>query len=86
MRSSRRGASAKIPRAARSNRNGAAEAHAEDTGLHRDPADEAFLAPLVAKVRAALPEASYTAAEADGRALGYEKALAEARASLRVTG
>jgi tetratricopeptide (TPR) repeat protein len=65
---------------------GAAEAHAEHTGLHRDPADEAFLAPLVAKVRAALPEATYTAAEAAGRALGYEKALAEARASLRVTG
>ena len=27
---------------------GMAEAQAERTGLHRDPADEAFLAPLVA--------------------------------------
>jgi len=65
---------------------GAAEAHAEYTGLHRDPADEAFLAPLIAKVRAALPEAAYAAAEAAGRTLGYERALSEARASLRTSG
>ena len=65
---------------------GAAEAHAEHTGLHRDPADEAFLAPLMATVRAALPKTAYEAAATAGRALGYENALAEARASLRVTG
>ena len=64
---------------------GAAEAHAEYTGLHRDPADEAFLAPLIAKVRAALPDAAYAAAEAAGRALGYERALSEARASLQTS-
>ena len=63
---------------------GAAEAHAEHTGLHRDPADEAFLAPLMARVRAVLPLTAYTSAETGGRALGYEKALSEARASLRV--
>jgi tetratricopeptide (TPR) repeat protein len=64
---------------------GAAEAHAERTGLRRDPADEAFLAPLMAKARAALPVATYAAAEAAGRALGYEKALSEARAWLRAS-
>ena len=65
---------------------GAAEAHAEQTGLHRNPADDAFLKPLMATVHTALPEAAYTATEAAGRALGYENALTEARASLRVTG
>jgi tetratricopeptide (TPR) repeat protein len=64
---------------------GAAEAHAERTGLRRDPADEAFLAPLMARARAALPEATYAAAETAGRALGYEKALSEARAWLRAS-
>lgn len=61
---------------------GTAEAQSERTGLHRDPADEAFLAPLIAKARAALGSASFGAAEAAGRALSYEDAMMEARAWL----
>jgi tetratricopeptide (TPR) repeat protein len=55
---------------------GAAEAQAEHTGLHRDPADEAFLTPLIGKARRALG-AAYAVAEADGRALSYEQAMLE---------
>ena len=44
-----------------------------------DPADEAFLAPLIAKTREAFGEAEFLAAETAGRALGYEDAMAEAR-------
>jgi len=65
---------------------GAAEAQAERTGLRRDPADDAFLAPLVAKARGALPESVYAAAEAAGRTLPYELALLEARAGLQTSG
>jgi non-specific serine/threonine protein kinase len=65
---------------------GAAEAQAERTGLHRDPADEAFLAPLIDAARNALPESAYTAAEVAGRALAYEEALLEARAWLVTSG
>jgi len=65
---------------------GAAEALAERTGLRRDPADEAFLAPLVDTARQALNESLYTAAEAAGRALAYEEALLEARAWLSTSG
>jgi tetratricopeptide (TPR) repeat protein len=61
---------------------GAAEAHAEQTGLHRDPADEAFLAPLVAKAREALGVSAFIAAGTTGRALAYEEATAETRAWL----
>jgi hypothetical protein len=62
---------------------GAAEAQTEETGLHRDPADEAFLAPLIARAREALGSSAFVAAEASGRALGYEHAMAEARRWLR---
>jgi tetratricopeptide (TPR) repeat protein len=61
---------------------GAAEAQTENTGFHRDPADEAFLAPLVEKARHALGAEAFTASEASGRALTYEKAMSEARAWL----
>ncbi len=49
------------------------------TGLQRDPADEAFLAPLIGQARNALGTASSTAAATSGRALGYEEAIAETR-------
>jgi hypothetical protein len=52
------------------------------TGLHRDPADEAFLAPRVKAVRDSLGAAAFAAGEAQGRALGYEAAIAETRAWL----
>jgi hypothetical protein len=55
---------------------GAAEKHAEATGLHRDPADEAFLAPLVANARRALGDAAFATAERSGRALAYGDAKA----------
>ena len=61
---------------------GAAESRTAQTGLHRDPADEAFLALYIAKARAALGVATFGAAEAAGRALSNEAAMAEARAWL----
>lgn len=64
---------------------GAAEAQALATGLHRDPADAAFLAPLIDRVRAALGEAAYGEAERAGRALSYDEAIGQARAWLCTT-
>jgi predicted ATPase/Tfp pilus assembly protein PilF len=60
---------------------GMAEAQNGSTGLHRDPADEAFLEPLMEKSRSALGE-GYRAVEDAGRALAYAPAIAEARAWL----
>ena len=58
---------------------GAAEAQTGESGLHRDPADDAFLTPLVAQAREALGTDAFGAAEAAGRALSYEQAMAQAR-------
>jgi predicted ATPase len=58
---------------------GVAEAQISYTGIQRDPTDEAFLRPLVAKSRAALGAAKFAAAEEAGRALSYDDAIAEAR-------
>jgi hypothetical protein len=58
---------------------GVAEALTALTGLHRDPADEAFVTPLIAKAREALGEARFGATEASGRALGYEEAIGMTR-------
>jgi tetratricopeptide (TPR) repeat protein len=58
---------------------GAAEAQAAQTGLRRDPADEAFLAPLIGRVRATLGTAAFSAAEAIGRALPYDAAMGKVR-------
>jgi predicted ATPase/DNA-binding winged helix-turn-helix (wHTH) protein len=62
--------------------NGAFEAQSEQMGYHREPADEAFLAPLIARARGALGDAAFTAAESAGRALLYDDAIAQARAWL----
>ncbi len=62
---------------------GMANAQLEQIGLRPDPADEAFLAPLIAKARDALGEAVFVAAAAAGRTLSYDAALAEARAWLQ---
>jgi len=59
---------------------GMARALLDLTGLHRDPADEAFLAPRAAAARQALGDAAFDEAQAAGRALGPGEALAEARA------
>jgi predicted ATPase/class 3 adenylate cyclase len=61
---------------------GAGEGQAAQTQIHRDPADEMFLAPLIAKVREALGAEAFNRAERDGKALPFESALAEARAWL----
>jgi hypothetical protein len=61
---------------------GAAEAQKEQIGYHREPADEAFLEPFIARTRRALGESAFAPAEAAGRGLSYEGALSEARAWL----
>jgi hypothetical protein len=53
---------------------GAAEARAVESGLLRDPTDEAFLAPHIASVRRAAPD-EFAAGEKAGRSLGYANAL-----------
>jgi predicted ATPase/class 3 adenylate cyclase len=61
---------------------GAAEAQMARTGLRGDLADEAFLAPFIAKTREALNEPRFIASKAAGSELTYNSALAQARASL----
>ena len=61
---------------------GAAEEEGVRTGLHRDPADEAFLAPLMVDAKTALGATRYEPAEAQGRALTLSEATAQARAWL----
>ena len=58
---------------------GIAEAHAQKTGIHRDPADEAFLSPRITAAREALGDDSFASAEASGRALSYENGIVEIR-------
>jgi predicted ATPase/class 3 adenylate cyclase len=61
---------------------GAAEQQTAQTGLHRDPADEAFLSPLIAAARGALAPDAFDSAESAGRALSYDEALSEVEAWL----
>jgi hypothetical protein len=61
---------------------GAAEAQAARTGIHRDPADDAFLSPWVSKARTGLGEAAFAAGQAAGSARDFEEMLAEARARI----
>ncbi len=58
---------------------GIAEAEAQRTGIHRDPVDEAFLAPRIQAAREALGNDGFAAAEASGRALSYESGIEEVR-------
>ena len=51
-------------------------------GYHREPMDEAFLPPLIARARRALGETAFAAAEEAGRTLSYVEAVAETRAWL----
>jgi predicted ATPase len=62
---------------------GAVEAQTAQTQLQRDPADEAFLAPLIAKARQALGAGKFATAKDGGRALSYEQAIGEARTWLK---
>jgi hypothetical protein len=52
------------------------------TGIVRDPADDAFLTPLIGKARLSSGDASFAAAEAGGRTLSYEQAMDEVKAWL----
>jgi len=61
---------------------GIAEAQNALTGISRDPVDEAFLAPLIAKARAELDAAAFAAAERQGAALSWIDAIAAVRAFL----
>ena len=61
---------------------GAAEAQAEQTGLRRDSADDGFLQPRVAELRARMGDEAFAESERDGRAMGYDAAVAEADAWL----
>jgi tetratricopeptide (TPR) repeat protein len=65
---------------------GAAESRAAQTGLRREPADEAFLARHIALARDALGEPAFAAAETEGRALSNAAAMADARAWLEKCG
>ncbi|MEW5881831.1 MAG: adenylate/guanylate cyclase domain-containing protein [Pseudomonadota bacterium] len=65
---------------------GAAEAQAQRTGLRRDPADDAFLRPIVLRIRSALGDAAYADAERLGRILPYEEAIGAARDWLGAAG
>ena len=51
----------------------------EETGIHRETADEAFLMPLIDKARDSLGAIAFTAAVDGGRTLTYEAATAESR-------
>jgi len=65
---------------------GAGDAQCVRTGFRREPADEAFIAPLVAKAHQALGSTVYGQAEAAGRSLDYDAALASARHYLESCG
>jgi len=65
---------------------GVAEAQTEQTGLHRDPADEAFLLPLVTRARTALGGGAFAAAENAGRRRPYLEAIEDVRLWLQSKG
>ncbi len=62
---------------------GVAEAQREQTKLRRDPADQAFLDPLIARARQALGHQTFASAEEQGRTLPLDAALAQARERIR---
>ena len=56
--------------------DGAADIHTVQMGRRRDIADAAFLAPFIERARAVLGVEGYATAEAAGRALSYDDAVA----------
>ena len=65
---------------------GAAEAQRKQMKSQREPADEAFLAPVMARAREALGAGAFAAEEAAGLALSYDEAAAEALSCLQRSG
>ena len=61
---------------------GAAEANTRDTGIVRDPTDDAFLRPLIQSARRSQGPDAAACAERDGREAGYEAILGEVDAWL----
>lgn len=57
--------------------SGAALACMHEAGSQREPLHEAFVAPLIARARAALGNATFNAAKAEGQALDYAAAMRE---------
>ena len=51
----------------------------EQMGLRRDPMDEVFLTPLIARIREWLGEDVYAEAEGEGRPVSYDRVIAEVR-------
>ncbi|HTP47869.1 MAG TPA: tetratricopeptide repeat protein [Casimicrobiaceae bacterium] len=58
---------------------GAAEGQMEKTGLRREPADEAFLAPLIARTSAVIGAHPFAAAAVTGRGASYTEAMKKTR-------
>jgi predicted ATPase len=58
---------------------GTAQAQMLETGLQRDPIDQAFLTPLVDRARESLGGAAFAAAESEGGAVRYDRAIDEVR-------
>jgi tetratricopeptide (TPR) repeat protein len=58
---------------------GASEALTDAIGVRRDPADEAFVEPMLTETREALGVSRFDAAEASGRTLPFQVAVADAR-------
>ena len=65
---------------------GIAEAQTVKTGLQRDPVDDAFLAPFIARAKDSFGAEAFALAESDGRRLTNQAALNEARAWLTLFG
>ena len=69
-------AAARLPRVRPSGR-------LDQTGMRHEPVDEAFIASWIATSREAMGAAAFDAAEATGKALSYDAALAEMGRLLR---
>ena len=59
--------------------NGAALTCMHEAGARREPVDEAFIDPLIERARIAMGSVAFAEAEAAGRALPYDAAIAEVR-------
>lgn len=59
--------------------SGAALARMQEGGSQREPVDEAFVAPLIAKAKTALGSAAFADAQAQGWALSHAAAIVEVR-------